>query len=44
MNIMNKNVVVTGAGGFIGSHLTKELVRRGANVVAFGPESAIYTG
>jgi NAD dependent epimerase/dehydratase len=35
MNIQNKNVVVTGAGGFIGSHLTEELVRRGANVKAF---------
>jgi len=28
-------VVVTGAGGFIGSHLTEALVRRGANVTAF---------
>jgi len=35
MNIKNKNVVITGAGGFIGSHLTEELVRRGANVKAF---------
>ena len=35
MNIKNKNVVITGAGGFIGSHLTEELVRKGANVKAF---------
>lgn len=35
MNINNKNVVVTGASGFIGSHLTEELVRRGADVKAF---------
>ncbi|WP_292468787.1 GDP-mannose 4,6-dehydratase [Methanolobus sp.] len=35
MNIANKEVVVTGAGGFIASHLVEELVRRGANVKAF---------
>ena len=35
MIIKNKTIVVTGAGGFIGSHLTEELVRRGANVRAF---------
>jgi NAD dependent epimerase/dehydratase len=35
LNIANKEVVVTGAGGFIASHLVEELVRRGANVKAF---------
>ncbi|MFJ8064185.1 NAD-dependent 4,6-dehydratase LegB [Psychrobacillus sp. NPDC096426] len=31
----NKKVLVTGADGFIGSHLTEELVRRGHDVRAF---------
>lgn len=31
----NKNVLVTGAGGFIGSHLVDEMVKKGTNVTAF---------
>lgn len=32
---MEKRVLVTGADGFIGSHLTEELVKKGYNVKAF---------
>lgn len=35
MNWGGRRVLVTGAGGFIGSHLVEELVRQGAEVVAF---------
>ena len=35
MNLSNKKILVTGADGFIGSHLTEELVRQGCNVRAF---------
>jgi nucleoside-diphosphate-sugar epimerase len=31
----SKKILVTGAGGFIGSHLTEELIRIGARVKAF---------
>lgn len=34
MDWSKKEVLVTGAGGFIGSHLTEELVKRGASVKA----------
>ena len=35
MNWKEKHVLITGAGGFIGSHLTAKLVRLGAKVRAF---------
>lgn len=35
MNLDGKRILVTGADGFIGSHLTEELVRQGHNVKAF---------
>jgi NAD dependent epimerase/dehydratase len=35
MNLKNNKILVTGADGFIGSHLTEELVKRGCNVRAF---------
>ena len=35
MYMNNKKIIVTGADGFIGSHLTEELVRRGYDVRAF---------
>lgn len=30
-----KNILITGADGFIGSHLTEKLVRKGHKVKAF---------
>lgn len=35
MEINTKKILITGADGFIGSHLTEELVRQGHNVRAF---------
>jgi NAD dependent epimerase/dehydratase len=35
MDVKNEKILVTGADGFIGSHLTEELVRRGHEVRAF---------
>jgi len=35
MTLTNKKILVTGADGFIGSHLTEELVRQGHSVRAF---------
>ena len=35
MGLKNKKILVTGADGFIGSHLTEQLVKQGHNVKAF---------
>jgi dTDP-glucose 4,6-dehydratase len=35
INWSSRKVLITGAGGFIGSHLTETLVKQGANVRAF---------
>jgi len=35
MNLKNKKVLITGAGGFIGSHLTEQLIKSGARVRVF---------
>ncbi|PAW77374.1 MAG: NAD-dependent dehydratase [Verrucomicrobia bacterium Tous-C9LFEB] len=43
MNWKNKKVLVTGAGGFIGSHLAERLVKEGANVKAVVHYNALGT-
>lgn len=43
MNWKNKKVLVTGAGGFIGSHLAERLVKEGARVKAMVHYSALGT-
>lgn len=43
MNWKDKKVLVTGAGGFIGSHLTERLVEVGANVRALVHYNALGT-
>jgi dTDP-glucose 4,6-dehydratase len=35
IDLKNKRVLITGAGGFIGSHLTEELIKQGVKVKAF---------
>ena len=35
MDLHNKKILITGADGFIGSHLTEELLKSGCNVRAF---------
>jgi len=34
MNLSNKTILITGADGFIGSHLTEMIVKKGAGVKA----------
>ena len=35
MNLKNKNILIFGGAGFIGSHLTERLIREGASVTVF---------
>lgn len=43
MNIQNKSILVTGADGFIGSHLVEKLVQQGFRVKAFAYYNSFNT-
>ena len=43
MNWKNKKVLITGAGGFIGSHRAERLVELGADVRALIHDNALGT-
>ena len=42
VNLDNKTILVTGAGGFIGYYLTRELLRRGCRVIGFDSMNDYY--
>ena len=44
MELKNKKVLVTGAEGFIGSHLTERLVELGAQVTALAQYNSLTIG
>ena len=35
----NKNILIIGGNGFIGSHLTEKLIKTGANITIVGKKS-----
>lgn len=41
MNVQNERVLVTGADGFIGSHLVEHLLRAGAHVIALAQYNSL---